>query len=215
MVKISIRANCQIKTPLLTAAAANPAPSSSTKLRQQQRKVNTTQAPCPIPWQSEHCGSRRLGFFDHTGFCWRAYTFERRPTQSHASSAWLSVSPTICLCDGTMQRRNTSNAPSRTCSLIEMPSCRGIELAPRRRVAWVDIRPPRRLSVRSVRLLTSGLVKHGSAASCEPSPQLMWLCSFVDGLQPPQQQHQGAIEQILTATKHGLVCHLCLLRQNQ
>ena len=47
MVKISVRANSQIKTTLLAATAANPAPSSSTQPRQPQHPVYTSQAPCP------------------------------------------------------------------------------------------------------------------------------------------------------------------------
>ena len=49
MVKISIRANSQIKTALLTVTAANPTPSRSTQRAQPQRPVSTTQAPCPQP----------------------------------------------------------------------------------------------------------------------------------------------------------------------
>ena len=49
MVKKSIRANFQINAAALTATAANPAPSRSTQRGQPQRKVYTTQAPCPCP----------------------------------------------------------------------------------------------------------------------------------------------------------------------
>ena len=49
MVKKSIRANSQIKATLLTATAANPAPSRSTQRGQPQRMASTTQAPCPQP----------------------------------------------------------------------------------------------------------------------------------------------------------------------
>ena len=61
-VKKSIHANSRIKATALKATAANPAQIRSTKTldlhqqnrcstqrRQPQRKVNTTQAPCPCP----------------------------------------------------------------------------------------------------------------------------------------------------------------------
>ena len=68
MGKISIRANSQVKTTLLTATAANQKPSCSTQRRQPRRPVYMISA---LPWTlsgyAETVG-RRLGFFDHTGF---------------------------------------------------------------------------------------------------------------------------------------------------
>ena len=66
MVKKSIQANSQIKTTLLTATAANPAPSSSNQRGQPLRPVYTTQARTTLTPGSRHCAGRRLGFFDHT-----------------------------------------------------------------------------------------------------------------------------------------------------
>jgi hypothetical protein len=60
MVKIFIQANFQIKTALLTVTAANPAWAAAAPGEHDPSAL-------PLARWSEHCASRRCGFFDHTG----------------------------------------------------------------------------------------------------------------------------------------------------